>query len=132
MKSRKHLLKILLVAVISIQISLKSTSQTGMLIGIVDNNLVEINPNNAPLRQIQLVNIPPNKVCLYFGLFAEKLPVLYTYDPTGQAVLASINWQGEYTEIGPLSLPGETIYFAEAMSQGHENNKGRFKLVLLN
>ncbi len=100
-------------------------AQNGRLIGWVDNDLVEINPQTGTLTPITSI-VPPvfdNKYnlayssvdCLFYGIKSNN----NHSDPT----LVSIDMDGNYSEIGIVTLPGETVYFCEALAFNYTDNK---------
>lgn len=92
------------------------SAQNGRMIGLVNNELVEVDRTTGNLSFITTTNIPPGVEvtnlafapisCLYYGIINSNT------NPT----LVSISWAGFYSEIGEILVPAETVYSCKALA----------------
>ena len=97
--------------------------QDGWLIGLLDNKLVEIDQQDASLRYLTDITVPTNvristityssSNCLFYG----------TIRPDTNPTLVTVDWDGNYTEIGPITVAGETVFLSEGLAFNEVDGK---------
>ncbi len=98
-------------------------SQNGKLIGVIENVLVEISPIDGSISHILDINKPGN-VSIFNLTYSSSSCLFYgVIDIATAPKLISIDWSGNYTVIGLMSVPGKTIYFCEALAVNPSDNK---------
>lgn len=98
-------------------------SQKGQLIGIVDDKMVEVNLENGSLSILNTINMP-NGIRLYNLAYSTDDCVFYSVvykTPTPR--LASIDLDGNYTDIGPIRYNEVQVAFCESLAFNRVNKK---------
>jgi len=122
MKVKSHSIYSCLICLISCLLCVNLQAQAGRMVGLVDNNLVEIDPSTGGLTLIAATNIPSGVdvsnlafapvSCLFYGIINENTT------PT----LVSISWGGNYYEIGQIIVPSETVHSCKALAYNDTDN----------
>ncbi len=113
---------ILLVFTVICLFSQTISAQNGRMLGLVNNELVEIDLQTGDLTFVTNTNIPAGVEvtnlafapisCLYYGII----------NPDSNPTLVSISWGGNYNEVGEILLPIDPIYSCKALAFNDNDN----------
>jgi len=116
------MLKYLVLIFLSLQINFDLQSQEDLLVGVINESLVSINPLTAETELIVTLNLPSNLVpnnlayspvdCLFYSTSNGDFPKLISFD-----------WNGNVTVIGPLIFNNSSVYQCEALAFNEIENK---------
>lgn len=87
------------------------------LTGLVDRKLVHINRNNGAIGWIKGINGLPSSVNPFRLTWCEPNQCFYTHIRVGGVTsIARISGKGQYKVLGSVTVPGNTLYFAEGIA----------------
>ncbi len=96
--------------------------QDSDLLGIVDDQLIGINSSTNAVSIIGDIN-PSPPILVRFLAYVEEDCLIYAIMNSGAApTLVSIDMDLNFTQIGLLTLPGNTIYFCESIAFNSTDN----------
>ena len=101
-----------------------SFGQSERFIGIIDNNLVEVNPFTPDLKLIAEIDVPIGAE-LRRGLAYHPLNCLFYYIFEGgtNPQLASIDFEGNFNIIGEITYPNGDLSIAEGIAYNSLDNE---------
>ncbi|MEM9546909.1 MAG: gliding motility-associated C-terminal domain-containing protein [Bacteroidota bacterium] len=115
-------MKVIITTTFVLLINLSLLGQDFSLLGLMNNELIKINPNTLQAEVLgPLVPVPEDAV--RFLTFVEEECLFYAIvSGSDNPTLVTIDLDLNYQVIGRLTLPGEEVYFIEALSYNTTDN----------
>ena len=123
MVTRKKLLNYLFLLMFALLWSHTSFGQEGMLVGLINDELVEINPENLELRKIADVDIVAMWDVRNLAYSTQDQVFYGIANSTNNPALVRIDLAGNFTEIGTFTISGGTIALCEAVAYNEFDDK---------
>jgi len=102
---------------------LKSYSQDGILIGLIDEQLVEVDVENVSLKKLVDLNLPPDLRINSLAYSSNDCLFYSIVNATDNPILVSIDLAGNYQEIGEFTISGGTVFICETLAYSALDNK---------
>ena len=98
-------------------------AQEERLITTIGNSLVEVRPGSNDIIEINNID-KPGSVRIRSLVFNEHLCLFYgVINITREPTLINMSLTGEYKEIGPISVPGATVFLCEGLTYDPSTQK---------
>jgi len=115
-------MKLILKSAILLFFSLGVSGQDFDLLGIIDDQMVRINSSSNDIEVIGNLNPTPPELVRFLTYVEEECLVYGIMNSSAAPTLVSIDMDLNFTVIGLLTLPGNTVYFCESIAFNSTDN----------